>query len=39
MTINLTAYGIGLGLVIAGWMGGMVVGYVFSLVSNIRHLG
>jgi hypothetical protein len=38
MTLNLTAYGMGLGLVMAGWMAGMVVGYVFSMIRNLRFL-
>ena len=38
MTLNLTAYGMGLGLVMAGWMAGMVVSYVFSVVRNLRFL-
>ncbi len=36
MTINMTAYGIGIGLVIVGWMAGMVVSYVFSI---LRRMG
>lgn len=39
MTLNLTAYGIGLGLVLAGWVAGLVVSYAFSVVRNIRYLG
>ena len=38
MTLNLTAYGMGLGLVMAGWMAGMVVGYVFSMIRNLWFL-
>ncbi len=38
MTLNLTSYGMGLGLVMAGWMAGMVVGYVFSMIRNLRFL-
>lgn len=34
MTINLVAYGSGVGLVMVGWMAGLVVGYVFSLVRG-----
>ncbi len=39
MTLNLEAYGIGVGLVMAGWFAGMAVSYVFSLVRNLRYLG
>lgn len=36
MTLNLAAYGYGIGLVMVGWLAGLVVSYVFSI---IRHLG
>jgi len=39
MTLNLTAYGMGLGLVIAGWLAGLVVSYAFSIARNVRFLG
>ena len=39
MTINLAAYGMGLGLVMVGWIAGMTVSYVFSIVRNLRYLG
>ncbi len=38
MTLNLTAYGMGLGLVMVGWVAGMVIGYVFSVIRNLRYL-
>ena len=38
MTINLTAYGMGLGLVLIGWIAGLVVSYVFSIVRRIGNL-
>lgn len=37
LELNLTAYGIGLGLVIAPWLAGVVVGYAFSL-ANISKV-
>jgi hypothetical protein len=39
MTLNLTAYGMGLGLVLIGWIAGLVVSYVFSLIRGVGHLG
>ena len=39
ITINLTAYGAGLGLVIVGWMAGLVVSYVFSIIHKMGQLG
>jgi len=39
MTLNLTAYGMGLGLVMIGWMAGLIVSYAFSLNRNMKHLG
>ena len=39
MTLNLTAYGMGLGLVMAGWLAGIVVSYAFSIARNVRYLG
>lgn len=38
MTLNLIAYGMGLGLVLAGWIAGMVVSYVFSIVRSLGNL-
>jgi hypothetical protein len=38
MTLNLTAYGMGIGLVMVGWMAGMVVSYVFATFRSIGHL-
>jgi len=39
MTLNLTAYGMGLGLVLIGWAAGLVVSYVFSIIRRIGNLG
>ena len=39
MTLNLSAYGMGLGLVMAGWMAGMIVGYAFSAAKSIGMFG
>ncbi len=39
MTLNLTAYGMGLGLVLIGWIAGLVVSYVFSIIRRIGSLG
>jgi hypothetical protein len=37
LELNLTAYGYGLGLVIAPWIAGLVVSYAFSL-ANISKI-
>jgi len=39
MTLNLAAFGSGLGLVLIGWIAGLVVSYVFSIVRNVGNLG
>jgi len=39
MTLDLTAFGMGLGLVMVGWIAGLVVGFVFSIIRNIGHIG
>jgi len=39
MTLNLTAYGMGLGLVLIGWIAGLVVSYVFSIIRKVGTLG
>ena len=39
MTLNLTAYGMGLGLVLVGWIAGLVTSYVFSIIRRIGSLG
>jgi hypothetical protein len=39
MTLNLIAYGMGLGLVLIGWIAGLVVSYVFSLIRGVGNLG
>lgn len=38
MTLNLTAYGMGLGLVLIGWIAGFVTSYVFSIIRGIGNL-
>jgi hypothetical protein len=38
MTLNLTAYGMGLGLVLVGWMAGLVVSYLFSMNSRLGRM-
>jgi hypothetical protein len=38
MTLNLAAYGMGLGLVLIGWIAGLVVSYVFSIIRRIGNL-
>ncbi len=39
MTLNLIAYGMGLGLVLVGWIAGLVVSYVFSISRNVGRIG
>jgi len=39
MTLNMTAYGMGLGLVMAGWMAGMIVSYALSAARAIGRFG
>lgn len=39
MTLNLSAYGMGIGLVMAGWLAGLVVSYAFSLSRNLGRSG
>lgn len=39
MTLNLIAYGMGLGLVMVGWVAGIVVSYAFSTSRTIGRLG
>jgi hypothetical protein len=39
MTLNLTAYGMGLGLVLVGWMAGLVASYLFSMNSRLGRMG
>ena len=38
MIFDITSYGMGLGLVMAGWVIGMVVSFAFSLVRRIATL-
>ena len=38
-TLDLQAYGIGVSLPLVGWMGGMVVSYVFNLTSILSLIG
>ena len=37
--IKMTAYGVGLGLVLVGWVAGLVVSYVFSIIRGVGRLG
>ncbi len=39
MTLNLTAYGYDLGVVLVGWIAGLVVSYVFSISRGVGRLG
>jgi len=39
MTLNLTAYSMGLGLVLIGWIAGLVTSYVFSIIRKVGSLG
>lgn len=39
MTLNLAAYGMGLGLVMVGWVAGIVVSYAFAMARSIRFMG
>ena len=39
MTLNLAAYGMGLGLVMVGWMAGIVVSYAFAMARGVRYMG
>ncbi len=38
MELNLEAFGYGLGLVMVGWVCGLVVSYVFSIIRGIGRL-
>lgn len=39
MELELAAYGAGIGLVMTGWIAGLVVSYVFSIIRGIGNLG
>ena len=39
MTLNLSAYGMWLGLVLVGWIAGLVVSYVFSIIRTVGRMG
>lgn len=39
MTLNIAAYGMGLGLVMVGWMAGIVVSYAFAMARSTRYMG
>lgn len=39
MTLNIAAYGMGLGLVLVGWVAGIVVSYAFAMARSIRFMG
>ena len=36
MELDLAAYGAGLGLVMIGWISGLVVSYAFSLAKGVK---
>lgn len=38
MTFDQTFFGWGLGLVISGWIAGMVVGFIFKVFSKLEFL-
>ena len=38
MTLNVAAYGMGVGLVMIGWIAGIVVSYAFSLARGPRGM-
>ncbi len=38
MTLDLTLFGAGEGLVMTGWIAGLVVGYLFSINSAIGQI-
>ncbi len=38
MELNIEAFGYGLGLVLVGWIAGLVVSYVFSIIQRIGSL-
>ena len=38
MEINLTLYGAGLGLVLCGWVAGLVIGFLFSVNKSIGSM-
>lgn len=39
MTFDLSAYGMGLGLVMVGWVCGMIASYVFSIIRRLGSIG
>lgn len=39
VSLNVTAFGVGLGLVMVGWIAGLVVSYVFSIIRGVGRLG
>ena len=38
MTLNLTLFGAGIGLVMIGWIAGLVVSYLFSINIGISQI-
>lgn len=38
MTINIELFGAGIGLVMTGWIAGLVVSYLFSISSGISQI-
>lgn len=39
MTFDLSAYGMGLGLVMVGWVCGMIVSYLFNIIRRLGAIG
>ena len=39
VSLNVTAFGVGLGLVMVGWIAGLVVSYVFTIIRGVGRLG
>lgn len=38
MTLNIAAFGMGLGVVLAGALAGLVVGFVFSIIRRVGNI-
>jgi len=38
MTLDIAAFGYGLGLVLIGWIAGLVVSYIFSIIRKVGQL-
>lgn len=39
MELNISAFGAGVGVVLVGWLAGIVVSYVFEVVRGISRIG